>query len=258
VDASCGSRKKFEKIEREKRQWGTAPPFANLLLKKEPTSSPPSPPTVKKQPSKSLKQISVHLTFSNPTQHLSVLLATGAGFSADSGLAVVQITLQSHPTHSHIIQYKDIANVPAYQNAGLDYADICVPDWLHHHPQLFYGFWGGCFNGDILFFFVLCGHFCEDYRNATPHRGYDIIRGWRDKFFNKEGYVGREFGKWMEKEAEKLRVLKETVVKKPFFPTVCPVEDIEKVAGPFFVFTSNVDFHSQRRFRSEEIFDIHG
>lgn len=43
-----------------------------------------------------------------------LLLVTGAGFSADSGLAV----------------YADVANVPAYQNRDLDYCDICQPEWL--------------------------------------------------------------------------------------------------------------------------------
>ena len=42
------------------------------------------------------------------------LLLTGAGFSADSGLAV----------------YADVAKVPAYQSRGLEYHDLCQPYWL--------------------------------------------------------------------------------------------------------------------------------
>ena len=59
-----------------------------------------------------------------------LLLVTGAGFSADSGLAV----------------YADVAHVPAYEERDLDYHDICQPDWIHDEPDLFYGFWGQCYN----------------------------------------------------------------------------------------------------------------
>lgn len=78
-----------------------------------------------------------------------LVLITGAGFSADSGLAV----------------YADVANVPAYSMRSLDYFCICQPDWLEDEPELFYGFWGQCFN---------------DYRGTQPHEGYDIIARWRN------------------------------------------------------------------------------
>lgn len=78
-----------------------------------------------------------------------LVLHTGAGFSADSGLAV----------------YKDIAAVPAYKDAGLKYHDLCKPTWIEEDPEIFYGFWGMCFN---------------DYRKTKPHDGFDIIRRWRD------------------------------------------------------------------------------
>ncbi|CAK0796708.1 unnamed protein product [Prorocentrum cordatum] len=81
-----------------------------------------------------------------------LLLCTGAGFSADSGLAV----------------YKDIAGLRAYEELGLCYHDICRPEWLHSDPELFYGFWGTCYN---------------DYRDTEPHDGYGLVRGWRDRFF---------------------------------------------------------------------------
>ena len=68
------------------------------------------------------------------------MLTTGAGWSADSGLAV----------------YKDIANVPAYHSLGLTYYDLCQPRWLKRQPAIFHGFWGACFN---------------DYRDTPPHAG---------------------------------------------------------------------------------------
>ena len=79
-----------------------------------------------------------------------LLLATGAGWSADSSLAV----------------YKDVADFPCYRERGLTYHDICQPQWLADEPALFYGFWGGCSN---------------DYRNATPHEGYGLVAAWRSR-----------------------------------------------------------------------------
>ena len=81
-----------------------------------------------------------------------LLITSGAGFSADSGLAV----------------YKDIADVPAYRARNLTYRDICEPDWLDSHPDLFYGFWGSCFN---------------DYRDVKPHDGYQILLAWCQSLF---------------------------------------------------------------------------
>ena len=81
-----------------------------------------------------------------------LLLLTGAGWSADSGLAV----------------YKDVADVDAYRSRGLTYGKICEPRWLEDDSDLFYGFWGKCFN---------------DYRDAKEHEGYRIVRAWRDQRF---------------------------------------------------------------------------
>ena len=87
-----------------------------------------------------------------------VLIAAGAGFSADSGLPV----------------YKDIADVDAYKKMDVTYADLCVPDWLMKDPEIFYGFWGSCYN---------------DYLGTTPHKGYEIVKEWINC-----GFRGREGG----------------------------------------------------------------
>ena len=76
-----------------------------------------------------------------------LLIATGAGFSADSGL----------PT------YNDVAQNPIYQRQGMDYGDLCRISCLTSKPALFYGFWGSCFNA---------------YQTAKPHAGYQILKQW--------------------------------------------------------------------------------
>jgi len=83
-----------------------------------------------------------------------MLLGTGAGFSADSGLAV----------------YKDIADVNAYRKLKLKYYDLCDPQLLDSNPELFFGFWGQCFN---------------DYRTKKPHAGYEIIKSWKEILYKK-------------------------------------------------------------------------
>ena len=84
------------------------------------------------------------------TQADVFIVTTGAGFSADSGLAI----------------YRDVAKVPAYKERGVDYgeaarvhidhhnrfithtetpsprlADLCVPEWLESEPEFYWGFW---------------------------------------------------------------------------------------------------------------------
>lgn len=76
-----------------------------------------------------------------------LLIATGAGFSADSGL----------PT------YSQVADNPVYDDQGIDYSDLCRVECLQNRPSLFYGFWGSCFNA---------------YQEATPHLGYTILKRW--------------------------------------------------------------------------------
>jgi NAD-dependent SIR2 family protein deacetylase len=73
-----------------------------------------------------------------------LLIATGAGFSADSNL----------PT------YADVARNPIYEQQGIDYSDLCRQSCP---LPLFYGFWGSCFNA---------------YQTATPHPGYDVLKQW--------------------------------------------------------------------------------
>ena len=96
--------------------------------------------------------------YAEAARHLAeadvLLLCTGAGFSADSGLAV----------------YADVARIPAYASRGLQYHDICQPHWQQHDPELFWGFWGQCFN---------------DYRETAPHDGYAIINSWAEDRFRK-------------------------------------------------------------------------
>lgn len=78
-----------------------------------------------------------------------LLIATGAGFSADSGL----------PT------YSQIAEEMVYNQQGIDYSDLCRIECLKNNPDLFYGFWGTCFNL---------------YQEIAPHAGYTIIKRWCD------------------------------------------------------------------------------
>ena len=157
-----------------------------------------------------------------------LLLATGAGWSADSGLAV----------------YKDVADVQAYRDRGLTYRDICHPDYLLDDPELFYGFWGGCFN---------------DYRNTQEHEGYHIVRRWVDRRL-RHSRASTELQDAQRRvssmpapnsdAAGGPQPASPALGSEPAAPAEC--------AGAFFAFTSNVDAHSQRVFEPAEIFECHG
>ncbi|CAM9151540.1 unnamed protein product, partial [Ectocarpus fasciculatus] len=76
-----------------------------------------------------------------------LLIATGAGFSADSGLAV----------------YADVAKNSYYASREKDYADLANTSLLMEDPELFWKFWGDC---------------RRSYLETAPHSGYDILNQW--------------------------------------------------------------------------------
>jgi len=124
------------------------------------------------------------------------ILLVGAGFSVDSGLSA----------------YDDIANVPIYREKKITYYSLCQPQLLDSKPELFYGFWNQCAN---------------DYRDKVPHKGYQIIKRWKEEYFSQK-QISVEF-----KDKAKL--------------------------GPFFVYSSNVDHHfTTAKFDPNEVYEIHG
>jgi NAD-dependent SIR2 family protein deacetylase len=72
-----------------------------------------------------------------------LLIAAGAGFSADSGL----------PTYASAV----------YNHEDMDYGDVCRPFWITENPSVFYGFWERC---------------TRMYTQTQPHEGYRIIHSW--------------------------------------------------------------------------------
>mmetsp|Transcript_7162 Transcript_7162/g.11323 ORF Transcript_7162/g.11323 Transcript_7162/m.11323 type:complete len:402 (+) Transcript_7162:60-1265(+) len=151
-----------------------------------------------------------------------LLIVTGAGFSADSGLPI----------------YNDIAQVPAYQNLGLEYSDICQPQMLEKDPELFYGFWGQCYT---------------DYRNTRPHDGYSIVKEWRNRIVNKSAAVSKSIQQRMKEEFESQKSFDSEEIKRQ---TPYLIED--PTAQAAYVFTSNCDAHFYDYFPANEIHDCHG
>lgn len=78
-----------------------------------------------------------------------LLLASGAGLSADSGLATFQ-TLT--------------AKMGAQLGEGVTYDHAAGSDTMARDPGLFYAFWLACH---------------RNYQTAEPHTGYDVLREWR-------------------------------------------------------------------------------
>mmetsp|Transcript_13961 Transcript_13961/g.43281 ORF Transcript_13961/g.43281 Transcript_13961/m.43281 type:complete len:174 (-) Transcript_13961:189-710(-) len=134
----------------------------------------------------------------------AILFCTGAGWSADSGLAV----------------YRDIAKVEAYAARDVDYRDLCVPRWLKEEPALFWGFWGLCFN---------------DYRETKPHAGYGVVAGWRDAKFARSEAAKAIAARVAEQEA-----LAAQAEEDDLAPEDEAWIDDGTLPGAFFHFTSNV------------------
>eukprot|EP00929_Paragymnodinium_shiwhaense_P007933 TRINITY_DN111854_c0_g1_i1.p1 TRINITY_DN111854_c0_g1~~TRINITY_DN111854_c0_g1_i1.p1 ORF type:complete len:414 (-),score=24.80 TRINITY_DN111854_c0_g1_i1:153-1274(-) len=78
-----------------------------------------------------------------------LLLASGAGLSADSGLATFA-TLT--------------AKMGAQLGEGVTYDHAAGSDTMARDPGLFYAFWLACH---------------RNYQTTEPHAGYDILREWR-------------------------------------------------------------------------------
>jgi len=191
-----------------------------------------------------------------------MLLATGAGMSAESGLPV----------------YKDIADVEVYRKRGLTYAHLCRTTWLEEEPEVFYGFWGVCWN---------------DYKEAEPHLGYQIVRRWKEHWFTAaadgDKRKKRIYQLLCEREkhyAEKIFIEGEVQDAEEPFETLGVDENglhtlfysleqnteysqseqmrteqqpVQPLGRPFFIFTSNVDGHHQKAgFSPSEVYEIHG
>ena len=157
-----------------------------------------------------------------------LVLVTGAGFSADSGLAT----------------YTDVANIEAYQERGLGYSDICQPRWLGSDPELFYGFWGQCFN---------------DYRKTKPHQGYDIIAHWRDFTNRREGVsIADSIRERVKRKEESTKAFDDDEEEEEDLPPRAPYTIVDGPAGAFYSFTSNVDAHFFDHFEAHEIYECHG
>lgn len=76
-----------------------------------------------------------------------LLIAGGAGLSADSGLPV----------------YADVARDEVWHRRGLDYGDLCRTETLVNMPACGFGFWAGC---------------ARKYAETQPHKGYSILERW--------------------------------------------------------------------------------
>eukprot|EP00241_Pyramimonas_parkeae_P007139 CAMPEP_0114273182 /NCGR_PEP_ID=MMETSP0058-20121206/28955_1 /TAXON_ID=36894 /ORGANISM="Pyramimonas parkeae, CCMP726" /LENGTH=316 /DNA_ID=CAMNT_0001392609 /DNA_START=115 /DNA_END=1065 /DNA_ORIENTATION=- len=186
-----------------------------------------------------------------------LLFATGAGFSADSGLAT----------------YKDIADVSAYRERNLEYMDLCQEHWASTEPDIFYGFWGSCYN---------------TYRNTKPHEGYNIVERVEGPTLPPQHQVCRapeacvraEKPRPSEQAQGRRQPLQGVAVDgsaaaEPPPPHNCPSANVlaphhqaadisleemeERSPGAFFALTSNVDAHlAAAGYIETETREIHG
>ena len=143
-----------------------------------------------------------------------LLVCTGAGFSADSGLGV----------------FKDIDKIPAYEERKLGYRDLCKPEWVENDPEIFYGFWGQHFN---------------EYRKTQPHEGYEMIALWKkEKNKPQKKKKGDEPGRCHYKGSFAKKIEARIAKASRRVSSKLGPYQVDGIAGAFYLFTSNVDAHS--------------
>jgi NAD-dependent SIR2 family protein deacetylase len=148
-----------------------------------------------------------------------LLVTTGAGWSADSGLAV----------------YRDVADLPAYRARELTYRELCTPQLQAEDAPLFMGFWGQCFN---------------TYRNTAPHAGYALVAKWRAQRFSDSPAA---------KELQELMAAAEGGGGGGGGAAAeASSGGGAGVPGAFFSFTSNVDAHWHSACSAAEVYECHG
>jgi len=155
----------------------------------------------------------------------ALLIATGAGFSADSGLAT----------------YPGVADIKPYREQNLTYHDLCQPIWMTTDPAIHFGFWGDC---------------TDVYRETAPHEGYGIVRRWCDELVSRNTRLDEDLKTAIlnYKDAPYKRCHRSYIQKRT--PDQCTVK-------PFFSLTSNVDAHFWNpkvgaKFLPSEVSEIHG
>jgi NAD-dependent SIR2 family protein deacetylase len=104
---------------------------------------------------------------------------------------------------------------------------------LHDDPDVFWGFWGQCFN---------------DYRGTAPHEGYEIIARWVEERFRNS--------------AVDTSMRQELKLMQPsgydWKPDELEPYQVTENAEAFYVITSNVDAHFYDWFPACEIYECHG
>lgn len=132
-----------------------------------------------------------------------LLIGAGAGMSADSGLpGTSALLLYVDPLVGSLIPsavYGDVSKLEFFQRTKLDYRDLCDPSLLVKNPERYFGW--SAMN-------------LTKYREACPHKGYGLLREWRDELFSATGT--RELGAsspcaWLQpcRESDSLRAVQE-------------------------------------------------
>ncbi|KAG2503566.1 hypothetical protein BBO99_00009504 [Phytophthora kernoviae] len=132
----------------------------------------------------------------------------------------------------------DIAKVEVYEKMGVEYQDLCDPYMLEQDEELFYGFWGSCTNS---------------YRDTEHHRGYQILRKWRDIIRSKDSANSDSS---QDEKRTAFRAAFDRLRKCEALPANLSVDLVTN--DPFFVYTSNVDAHFHRDFDKKEVYELHG
>lgn len=148
-----------------------------------------------------------------------IIVAAGAGMSADSGLAV----------------YTDIAKVPCYQENDITYKELCDQILLRKNQVLFWSFWGNCYN---------------NYKDAEPHKGYFLLKKIQKKLEKRKK-------KQLSESWKQLNSISPYDIHERYLSSHDELRECSK--SPMYIITSNVDRQFEKAgFHRNQIREIHG
>ena len=155
----------------------------------------PDPPTAAEEAALRGQLPAFHIAAAKAIARADILLiVTGAGFSAASGLSTYDTVRDEMAASGRDLSYNDLCNADLLRGGVASTttsppsdavperrlhkrarkADPTgIPDDEASRVALFYGFWGACYNA---------------YRDATPHAGYSIIARWRAQLLDPDAH----------------------------------------------------------------------
>lgn len=110
----------------------------------------------------------------------AMIVGSGAGMGVDAGLSTFRGRCAGW-------------TIPALEQRGLQYEDICDPKWFQDEPHLAWSFWEFCH---------------KTYQEARPHEGYELVQQWASRMqFGAFSYTSNVDSHWLRSGWDESRLV---------------------------------------------------